>query len=113
MTDAEDTWARPGNRRAGVVKPQDGNQAKAFRSISAPGKKSWRPTRPPVRRFRDDILVERYLPATFRFLVIGDKLIAAPGARPPQVIGDGEHTVRQLVEIVNADPPRRRPRRLR
>ncbi|HMW78268.1 MAG TPA: cyanophycin synthetase, partial [Rhodocyclaceae bacterium] len=57
--------------------------------------------------FRDDILVERYLPGhDFRFLVIGDKLIAAARREPPQVIGDGEHTVRQLVEIVNADPRR-------
>jgi cyanophycin synthetase len=45
--------------------------------------------------FRDDILVERYLPGhDYRLLVIGDKLIAAARRDPPLVIGDGVHTIR-------------------
>jgi cyanophycin synthetase len=59
-------------------------------------------------------MVERFLPGhDFRLLVVGDKLVAAARRDPPQVMGDGEHTVRELVDIVNptraaapATPPR-------
>jgi cyanophycin synthetase len=42
----------------------------------------------------------------FRLLVVGNKLVAAARRDPPHVIGDGVHTVRQLVEQVNRDPRR-------
>ncbi len=52
-------------------------------------------------------MVEKYLPGhDYRLLVIGDKLIAAARRDPPLVIGDGVHTVRELVDIVNSDPRR-------
>jgi cyanophycin synthetase len=59
-------------------------------------------------------MVEKFLPGSdFRLLVVGDRLVAAARRDPPQVIGDGVHTVRQLVDIVNptraaakATPPR-------
>ena len=52
-------------------------------------------------------MVERYLPGSdYRLLVIGDKLVAAARREPALVVGDGKHTVRQLVDIVNADPLR-------
>ncbi len=88
-----------------VVKPQDGNQGKgvtvnigsrehletAFRAASAYG----------------TVMVEKYLPGSdFRLLVVGDRLVAAARRDPPQVLGDGVHTVRELVDRVNADPRR-------
>ena len=52
-------------------------------------------------------MVERFLPGSdYRLLVVGDRMVAAARRDPPQVLGDGEHTVRQLVDIVNADPKR-------
>jgi cyanophycin synthetase len=33
--------------------------------------------------------------------VVGNKLVAAARREPPQVIGDGQHTVRELVDEVN------------
>jgi cyanophycin synthetase len=55
----------------------------------------------------DDIIVERYIPGDdYRLLVVDRKLIAAARRDPPQVIGDGQHTVRELVDIVNSDPRR-------
>ena len=39
-------------------------------------------------------------------LVVGDKLVAAARRDPPQVIGDGVHSISQLVEQVNGDPRR-------
>lgn len=88
-----------------VVKPQDGNQGKgvtvnivdrahleiAFKAAAEIG----------------SVMVEKYLPgADFRLLVVGQRLVAAARRDPPHVIGDGEHTVRELVDRVNADPRR-------
>jgi len=54
-----------------------------------------------------DVIVERYFPGhDFRLLVIGDKLVAAARRDPPQITGDGEHTIAELVAIINADPAR-------
>jgi cyanophycin synthetase len=53
------------------------------------------------------VLVEQFLPGKdFRVLVINDKVVAAAERVPAHVVGDGEHTIAQLVEIVNRDPRR-------
>ncbi len=106
VTDADDAWAAA--LQIGlpvVVKPLDGNQGKgvtvnivtrehldiAFRAAAEHG----------------DVLVEKFLPGNdFRLLVVGNKLVAASRREPPQVLGDGLHTVRELVDIVNQDPRR-------
>jgi cyanophycin synthetase len=89
-----------------VVKPRDGNQGKGI-SVNLVDEAQVRQAYRVAIEFRDDILVERYLPGhDYRLLVIGNKLVAAARRDPPLVIGDGEHTVRQLVEIVNRDPRR-------
>ncbi len=105
-SDPDDAWAAAMELGLPVVlKPQDGNQGKgvtvniltrahldiAFRSAAEYG----------------EVLVERFLPGCdFRLLVVGDKLVAAARREPPQVVGDGVHTVRELVDIVNQDPRR-------
>ena len=106
VTDADDAWAAAQEIGLPVVcKPQDGNQGKgvtvnivsrehldiAYRAAAEIG----------------EVMVEKYLPGSdFRLLVVGDKLVAAARRDPPHVIGDGEHTVRELVDLVNADPRR-------
>ncbi|KAF1049011.1 cyanophycin synthetase [Xylophilus sp.] len=102
----DDAWAAAQEIGLPVVlKPQDGNQGKgvtvnitdraaldeAYRSAAEIG----------------EVLVEKYLPGhDFRLLVVGDRLVAAARRDPPQVTGDGEHMVRELVDIVNSDPRR-------
>ena len=89
-----------------VVKPQDGNQGKGI-SVNLTTEEQVRRAYRVAIEFRDDIMVERFLPGhDWRLLVIGDKLIAAARRDPPLVIGDGTHTIRELVEIVNSDPRR-------
>jgi cyanophycin synthetase len=89
-----------------VVKPQDGNQGKGI-SVNLTSEEQVRKAYRVAIEFRDDIMVERFLPGhDWRLLVIGDKLIAAARRDPPLVIGDGTHTIRQLVDIVNSDPRR-------
>jgi cyanophycin synthetase len=53
------------------------------------------------------VMVERYLPGhDYRLLVVGGRVVAAARRDPPQVIGDGVHSIRELVDIVNSDPRR-------
>ncbi len=89
-----------------VVKPKDGNQGKGV-TVNVTTREQIDKAYAAAREFRDDILVERFLPGhDFRLLVIGNKLVAAARRDPPHVVGDGVHSVRELVETVNADPRR-------
>jgi cyanophycin synthetase len=107
VSDAEDAWAAA--QEVGVpvvVKPLDGNQGKGV-SVNLFSKEQVAAGYEFARGFRRNIMVERYLPGhDFRMLVVGEKLVAAARREPPYVIGDGERTVKQLVEIVNLDPQR-------
>jgi cyanophycin synthetase len=42
----------------------------------------------------------------YRLLVIGGHMVAVAERLPAHVVGDGEHTVRELVDLANADPRR-------
>jgi cyanophycin synthetase len=91
-----------------VVKPLDGNHGRgvgldlrdeaAVRSHFAEAKRQSR---------GGDVVVETYIAGNdYRVLVIGGKLAAVAERVPASVTGDGEHSVRQLVEIANADTRR-------
>jgi len=104
---AEDAWAAA--QEVGVpvvVKPLDGNQGKGV-TVNLREREEIMRAYEVANGFRDEVLVERFLPGgDFRLLVVGDKLVAAARREPPNVIGDGVHTVRELVDQVNADPRR-------
>ncbi len=107
VTSAEDAWAAA--QEIGlpvVIKPRDGNQGKGI-SVNISTQEGVMTAYNTAVSFRDDVLVERYLPGSdFRLLVVGNKLVAAARRDPPLVIGNGKNTVRELVEQVNADPRR-------
>ncbi len=107
VNDADDAWLAA--REIGglvVVKPRDGNQGKGV-AVKLRTKEEVQAAFKVAYEISDDVMVERYLPGhDYRFLVIGDKLIAAARREPPLVIGDGKLTIRQLVDKVNADPRR-------
>ena len=107
VTDAEDAWkAACEIGLPVVVKPNDGNQGKGV-TVNITDKEQLLKAYTAACEFRDDILVERYMPGNdFRLLVVGDKLVAAARRDPPKVVGDGVHTITQLVEQVNQDPRR-------
>lgn len=53
------------------------------------------------------IVVESYIEGfDHRLLVVDGKLVAAAKRVPGHVVGDGKHTIEQLVDIVNEDPRR-------
>ena len=107
VSDMDDAWAAA--LEVGlpvVIKPKDGNQGKGV-TVNVTTREQLDAGYHAASEFRDDIMVEKYLPGhDFRLLVIGDKLVAAARRDPPHVTGDGVHSVRQLVDTVNLDPRR-------
>ncbi|TFL11272.1 cyanophycin synthetase [Pusillimonas caeni] len=89
-----------------VVKPQNGNQGRGI-SVNLGSEERVRQAYRHAISCFDEVLVEQYLPGhDWRMLVVGNKLVAAARRDPPTVVGDGTHTVRELVDIVNSDPRR-------
>jgi cyanophycin synthetase len=88
-----------------VVKPQDGNQGKGV-TVNVASREHMEVAYKAAAEI-GQVMVEKFLPGSdYRLLVVGDKLVAAARRDPPHVIGDGELTVKQLVDKVNADPKR-------
>jgi cyanophycin synthetase len=53
------------------------------------------------------VLVEKFIAGRhYRILVVGGRFVAAAERVPAYVTGDGSHTLRQLVDLANADPAR-------
>lgn len=53
------------------------------------------------------VLVESYLTGfDHRMLVVNDELVAVAKRVPGHVVGDGKHTISELIDIVNEDPRR-------
>jgi len=107
VLDAADAWAAACEIGGPVVvKPQDGNQGKGV-AVNLATRDQVEAAYAVAVEISDEVLVERYIPGhDYRMLVIGNKLIAAARREPPQVIGDGVRSVRELVELVNSDPRR-------
>lgn len=58
-------------------------------------------------QYNRNVLVERFLAGRdFRVLVINNEVAAVAERVPAHVVGDGTHTIAQLVEEVNRDPRR-------
>ncbi len=89
-----------------VVKPRDGNQGKGV-AVGLNTRGEVRAAWKVASDYGGEVIVEKYLPGQdFRMLVVGDRLVAAARRDPPLVVGDGVHTIRELVDQVNADPLR-------
>ncbi len=89
-----------------VTKPFDGNQGKGV-TVNIVSRDHFVIAFGAAQEISRHVMVEKFITGNdFRLLVVGDKLVAAARREPPTVIGDGVHTVRQLVEIVNGDPRR-------
>ncbi|AMP10846.1 cyanophycin synthetase [Collimonas arenae] len=107
VSSAEDAWAAAQEIASPVVlKPRDGNQGKGV-AVNITAREQVMAAFEVASKICSEVIVERYLPGhDFRLLVVGNQLVAAARRDPPQVIGDGVHTIRQLVDQVNSDPLR-------
>ncbi len=53
------------------------------------------------------VVVERYVEGLdYRILVVNNQVVAVAERVPAHVVGDGKHTVEELIEITNSDPRR-------
>ncbi|KNF08489.1 cyanophycin synthetase CphA [Gottschalkia purinilytica] len=84
-----------------VLKPLDGNQGKGVvLNVSSP-KELEDNFNIPIR-YSNSVLVEKYIKGKdYRVLVVKDKVCAVAERRAPEIIGDGIHTIRELVDIEN------------
>ncbi|MBO9646204.1 MAG: cyanophycin synthetase, partial [Pseudacidovorax sp.] len=106
VSSADDGWAAALEIGLPVVaKPQDGNQGKGV-TVNIATREQFDAAYASAAHY-GEVMVEKFLPGfDYRLLVVGDRLVAAARRDPPQVIGDGHSTVRQLVDVVNQDPRR-------
>lgn len=91
-----------------VLKPLDGNHGRGV-GIDLRDEAAVRAHFPSARRESRAgvVIVESFITGRdYRILVVGGRVIAAAERVPAHVIGDGRHTVRELVAITNADPRR-------
>jgi len=89
-----------------VVKPRDGSQGRGV-AVNLQSCEAVMAAYANAATRYDHILVEEYAPgADYRLLIINNQLVAAARREPPQVTGDGRHSIAELVDMVNADPRR-------
>ncbi|MEA2538048.1 MAG: cyanophycin synthetase, partial [Chloroflexota bacterium] len=110
VVDTEDGAVAAANRLGFpcVVKPLDGNHGRGVHldlRSEAEVRAAFHGARAQSRA--GDVVVETYVSGKdYRCLVIGGKVAAIAERVPASVTGDGEHTVRELVELANLDPRR-------
>ncbi|MEO7064116.1 MAG: cyanophycin synthetase [Dokdonella sp.] len=96
-------------RRLGVpvvTKPYNGNHGRGI-SIRLMSDDEVRAGFAAAREHSRSVIVENFLEGDdHRLLVVNGELVAATKRTPGHVIGDGTHTIAELVEIVNQDPRR-------
>jgi cyanophycin synthetase len=107
VTSAEDAWEAAGEIGVPVVvKPQDGNQGRGVATNLSTKEQVVRAFEA-AKKESEYVIVEKFAPGhDYRVLVVGGKVAAAARREPAHVIGDGQRTIRQLIDIVNADPRR-------
>jgi cyanophycin synthetase len=91
-----------------VTKPLDGNHGRGVGldlGSEEDVRTGFRRAVPEARR--GQVVVESFVSGSdYRVLVVGGRMVAVAERVPAHVIGDGKHTVSDLVEIANSDPRR-------
>ena len=89
-----------------VVKPLSGNHGRGV-SINLRSPEEVEVGFEKAREHGRTVIVETYLEGLdHRLLVVNGELVAAAKRVPGHVVGDGKHTIEELVNIVNQDPRR-------
>jgi len=89
-----------------VTKPYNGNHGRGI-SIRLTSDEEVAHGYSVAREHSRSVIVETFLEGDdHRLLVVNGELVAATRRTPGHVVGDGEHSVAQLTEIVNSDPRR-------
>ncbi|HEY7660669.1 MAG TPA: cyanophycin synthetase [Actinomycetota bacterium] len=91
-----------------VTKPLDGNHGRGVGlDLRKKGEVRTGFKRALAQARHGQVVVESYVTGNdYRVLVIGGRMVAVAERVPAHVIGDGKHSVVELVEIANSDPRR-------
>jgi len=89
-----------------VFKPLDGNHGRGI-SINIKTKEDAVAAYEHAAKISRRVVVERFVQGfDFRVLVIDNKMVAAALRDPAHVMGDGESTIQELIDLENTDPRR-------
>lgn len=89
-----------------VIKPLDGNHGKGA-TIGVSTIEEARTAFDKAKEYSRWIIIEQQLTGNdFRALVVNNRLVAVAERIPANVVGDGKHTIEQLIEKENEDPRR-------
>ncbi|MDP4110112.1 MAG: cyanophycin synthetase, partial [Bacillota bacterium] len=89
-----------------VIKPFNGNQGKGVH-LNLKNDEEIKAAYKEASKYSNGIIVEKYIRGhDYRILVVGNKVRAVSERLPASVTGDGVHSIRELVEMVNRDPQR-------
>lgn len=89
-----------------VIKPYDSNHGNGV-TLNITGREDVPEAFKLALEYSSAAIVEKHIIGQdYRVLVVGDKVSAVARRQPPRVAGDGESTIRQLVERENENPLR-------
>ena len=89
-----------------VLKPYNGNHGRGV-AINLTTPEQVRTAFHVAQQISRSVIVEKYITGhDHRMVVIDGKLVAASKRMPGHVVGDGQHTITELVNEVNKDPRR-------
>jgi cyanophycin synthetase len=110
VTSAQEAWEAA--KELGlpvVVKPREGNYGRGV-CINLTSRDAVLRAFEVANAERDGVLVEQCVPGLHhRVLVVGNRVVAAAKGEPDAVVGDGVHSIVELVECANAKPERGDP----
>jgi cyanophycin synthetase len=89
-----------------AVKPLDGNHGRGI-TVGLRNLEEVKVAFHKAKEHSRRIIIESSIEGKdFRALVVNNRLIAVAERKPAHVVGDGEHTIQQLIDITNSDPRR-------
>jgi cyanophycin synthetase len=107
VSSPEDAWAAA--QEIGlpvVVKPRDGNQGRGV-AVNLFTREQVMAAFEAAKEESSSVITEQFAEGQdYRLLVVGRQLVAAARRLPANVVGDGIHTITQLIAIANQDPRR-------
>ena len=108
VTSAADAWeAAVEVGTPVVVKPRDANHGRGVAIKLSTREAVMNAYELAAAEGEEGVIVEQYVPGIeHRVLVVGNRVVAVSRGEPDVVVGDGRHTIRQLIDFANLDPRR-------